>query len=162
MPCQPVWVTDDALLADLKALIEQYGWAVHQVLADPTSGAAPFSYTVGLSALGHPEVVVTGMPFEPAKAFLNMVGEGVRAGTSYEAGTRDASLTDHGDVAFIPAVDTSGLYAVEQVYGEIRAVQLVWPDSAGAYPWEPGFRNSPEVQPLLGPIPQTWVQSANE
>jgi len=35
------------------------------------SGAAPFSYTVGLSAFDHPEVVVTGMPFEAAKAFLN-------------------------------------------------------------------------------------------
>lgn len=132
------------------------------MLADADTGAAPFSYTVGLTAFDHPEVVVTGMPFEAAKAFLNLVGEGVRTGANYTPGTRDSSLTDHGDVSFIAVGDTPGLYAVQQVYGEVRAVQLVWPDSAGAYPWEPGFRNSPEAQPLLGPIPETWAQSANE
>jgi hypothetical protein len=155
-------MTDDPLLAELQALIQRYGWAVRRVLADPFTDAAPFSYTVGLTAFDHPEVVVTGMPFEPAQAFLNMVGERVRAGASYVAGTRDTSLTDHGDVAFIQAVDTAGLHAVEQVYGQVRAMQLIWPDSAGAYPWEPGFRNSPSVQPLLGPLPTKWARSANE
>ena len=118
-------MTDDRLLDELRGVIERYGWALRQVLADADTGAAPFSYTVGLSAFDHPEVVVTGMPFEAAKAFLNLVDDGVRAGASYTPGTRDTSLTDHGDVSFIAVDDTSGLYAVEQVYGEIRAVQLV-------------------------------------
>jgi hypothetical protein len=154
-----VTVREDPLLSELRELISQYGWAVRQVLEDAHAGLAPFSYTVGLTAFDHPEIVITGMPFEPARAFLNLAGEAVRGGYRFRPGTRDGSLTDSGDVAFVDVVETGGLHAVEQVYGEIRALQLIWPDSAGVYPWEPGFRNPPEVQPLWGPIPSDWSDS---
>jgi hypothetical protein len=45
------------------------------------------------------------------------------------------------------------LVAVRQVYGTFSAVQMVWPDSAGRFPWDAGYTNPPDAQPLLGPLP---------
>ena len=53
-------------------------------------------------------------------------------------------------VVFVHAADTDRLTAVAQVYGRVDALQMVWPDSTGRLPWETGYRNGPDVQPLLG------------
>lgn len=64
------------------SLIAEHGWAVRHVGEDRASGAAAFSYTVGLTALDHPEVVITGMPFEHAQTFLNNIRFDVRIGSA--------------------------------------------------------------------------------
>ncbi|WP_191281840.1 DUF4262 domain-containing protein [Pseudolysinimonas yzui] len=138
-------------------MIEEHGWAVRHVMGSPN--ASQFSYTVGLSAFGHAEIVVTGMPFDSAHIFLNLVGQDLRDGIVVAHGIRTTRFTDSGDVAFIDAENTEGLTAVHHRYGEVRALQLIWPDSTGAYPWETGYRNPPEAQPLLGPVPDTFVEA---
>lgn len=139
--------------AELTALVARFGWAVQHVGAG--LGSAAFSYTVGLTTFGHAEVIITGMPFDASQSFLNLVGADVRDGKSFAAGERTATLTDTGSVAFIDAVDDRGLTAVRARYGAVPSLQLIWPDSTGRYPWEVGYRNPPEAQPLLGPIPDT-------
>lgn len=142
------------MLAQLLALIEEHGWAVRHVGAGPEPRQAPFSYTVGFTAMGHPEVVATGLPFEHAQVFLNNIGSDVRAGARFDAGLLTDALTEPGaPVLFIAVEDTHGLTAVEQVYGWVQAVQMVWPDSAARFPWVAGYNNTPEAQPLLGPLP---------
>jgi hypothetical protein len=146
--------TDDPVFAKLLSLILEHGWAVRHVGAGSEPGEAAFSYTVGLTAMGHPEVVITGLPFEHAQTFLNNIGADVRDGQRFEAGDITEDLTDPGaPVAFLAVEDASGLTAVEQVYGRVEAVQMVWPDSAGHLPWTDGYRNPPHVQPLLGARP---------
>lgn len=140
---------------DLDALIREYGWAVRHV--GGTEHEAPFSYTVGLSTLGLPEIVTTGLPFESSHEFLNMVAQETRDGLAVTHGTRSTRFTDSGDIAFIRVEDTRGLTAVHHRYGEVVALQLIWPDSTGAYPWDVGYRNPPEAQPLLGRIPDTFL-----
>ena len=44
----------------------------------------------------------------------------------------------------------SGLTAVQGLYGDVRAVQVVWTDSRGRLPWEAGYANPRGSQPLLG------------
>lgn len=56
-------------------------------------------------------------------------------------------------MVFLSVENTAGLTAVEQIYGTIDAIQMVWPDSAGNLPWTAGYRNPPDAQPLLGPAP---------
>jgi hypothetical protein len=144
----------DRFLTDLRGVIDRFGWGVLHVGAGPSSAEPRLSYTVGLTDLGHPEVVTVGLPFEAAEKFLNLVGETVRAGSRWEHGARTERFTDSDSpVVFLRVEDTSRLAAVEQLYGRVEALQLVWPDSTGKLPWEEGHRNPPQVQPLLGPRP---------
>ena len=144
----------DSVLLELLELIGRHGWAVRHVGGDTANGHAPFSYTVGLTAMGHPEIVTTGLPFEHAQTFLNEVGADVRDGRRFAAGTTTGDFTsDDAPVCFLDVVDTSGLTAVEQVYDDVEALQLVWPDSAGHLPWDAGYRNPADAQPILGPGP---------
>jgi hypothetical protein len=140
--------------ADLLAVIDEYGWAVRGVMAGSTAEEVCFSYTIGLTALGHPEVIVMGMPYESALEFLNLIGDEVRTGKRYEHGTVTGEFTDEDSpVMFIRAEDTERLTAVDEVYGRVEALQMIWPDSTGRPPWQDGYRNPPGAQPLLGSLP---------
>lgn len=146
--------SSDAVFADLLGMIEQYGWAVRHVGAGPEPGEAAFSYTVGLTALDHPEVVIMGMPFDASQIFLNNIGSDVRDGKRFDPGTTTEDLTGPGaPVVFLSVVEDEELVAIRQVYGHCAAVQMVWPDSAGRLPWIEGYNNSADAQPLLGPRP---------
>ncbi|WP_368496997.1 DUF4262 domain-containing protein [Herbiconiux sp. A18JL235] len=132
-------------------LIEKYGWAIRHV---GEGGFPAFSYTVGLTSMGHPELVMVGLPFDAAQGFLNNMGADVRDGSRFDAGSVVWDQTEPpAPIAFVEATDVSGLTAVEQVFGEVRALQAVWSDSQGRLPWDVGYRNPPEAQPLLGTRP---------
>jgi hypothetical protein len=147
---------DDAqVLADLRRVVDRFGWAVlHGGGSGP--GDPRWSYTVGLTGLEHPEVIVVGLPFEAAETYLNLVGEAVRAGARFSPGVVTTALTDaDSPVVFLQVADTSRLAVAEQFSGSLEALQLVWPDSTGKLPWEEGHRNPPHAQPLLGPRPES-------
>jgi hypothetical protein len=151
-----VTTSDDPGLTDLVRLIREHGWAVRHVGPGPEPGRAAFSYTVGLTAMGHPEVVITGLPFDHAQTFLNNVGADVRDGKRFEPGLVTEDLTSPGaSVVFLAVSDTTGLTAAKQVYGRVQAVQMVWPDGAGRLPWVEGYNNRPDTQPLLGASPES-------
>ena len=137
-------------IEELQELIARHGWAVrHVVDADP---ARCFSYTVGLTAHLHPEIVMTGLPPQVAHTFLNIAGRVVvREHGHFAAGEHTGALADGREFPVIAVSDTSGLTAVAQLYGDVRAVQVVWADSRGNLPWEPAYANPPGSQPLLGP-----------
>ena len=140
-------------LDELRSLIDQHGWAVRNV-ADPDP-ANCFSYTIGLSAHGHPEVVMTGLPPDVGQAFLNIAGDLVVNGDgSFVTGETTTELADGPPMPILEVTDRSGLTAVEAIYGEVRAVQIVWTDSRGHLPWEAAYANPPGSQPLLGPRTQ--------
>lgn len=67
-----------------RATIHRYGWALQAVLADDES--PPFVYTVGLTGLGHPELILFATSQPTAAAVLNGLGELVRAGRRLVAG----------------------------------------------------------------------------
>nr|WP_256871665.1 DUF4262 domain-containing protein [Paenarthrobacter nitroguajacolicus] len=135
-------------------MIDKHGWAVRHVGA---GHEAAFSYTVGLTAVGHPEIVMEGLPFEVAQAFLNLMGEEVKAGRRFTPGSITTDLTDSpAPIAFISVENITGLTAVAEVYGEVNALQAIWSDSTGRLPWESSYRNSADAQPLLGPVPDSF------
>jgi len=138
-------------LAELHGLIAEHGWAVRTVMAGLEEGDdGEFCYTIGFTALGHPEVIILGMPAEHASTFLNMIGDEVQRGGRFGHGTVTGEFTsDDSPVVFIRAEETERLSAVAEVYGRVEALQMVWPDSTGRLPWQNGYRNPPETQPLL-------------
>ncbi len=140
----------------MRRTIAKHGWAVQHV-GPGEEGEAPFSYTIGLTAVDHPELVMTAMPFEAAQDFLNLAGQQIHEGYRFEPATMDASLTDGARVALITVEDTSGLVGVEIMYNNVSALQIIWPDSLGNLPWEDGYRNQADTQQLLGPLPAEWI-----
>ena len=140
----------DLALTDIRELVARHGWAIRHVLPDTASAQAPFSYTVGLTSRGWSELIITGLPTALADVFIrNAVDVQVQNG-AFRAGDRSDELTESGDVMFIPAEDVSGMTATTEIVGAFSALQLVWPDSAGHFPWHPRYRNSNASQPLLG------------
>ena len=134
-------------------MIDRFGWAVLH-----GDGGAPgdprWSHTAGLTGFGHPEVLVVGLQLEAGEKYLNLVGEAVRAGARFGPGVTTTALTDaDSPVVFLSVEETGRLTVLEQCYGSVDALQLVWPDSTGTLPWQEGHRNPPGAQPLLGPVP---------
>jgi hypothetical protein len=137
---------------DLQRVIDRFGWAVLHGGGNP--GDPRYSTTVGLTAFGHPEVIVLGLPFEAGEKYLNLVGEAVRGGARFTPGVTTTALTDEtSPVVFLQVDDDPRTSVAEQFHGSIEVLQLVWPDSTGKLPWEEGHRNPPGSQPLLGPLP---------
>lgn len=122
--------------------IRRYGFAVVSVLGD---GSAPgFSYTVGLTKTYlQPEIIVFGLPPSAAHgviaAAVNIM-EDNGAIPRMEPLQRVASGTG---VIFVPIVNFGAneyMKACRARYGdEYRAIQMVWPDPSGLFPWEDGF-----------------------
>lgn len=65
-------------------------------------------------------------------------------------------LAEGGPTAVITVDDTAELAAVEQVYGTVSALHLVWSESGGHLPWDDGYANSPGAQAILGLLPACW------
>jgi hypothetical protein len=134
----------------MRELIDRFGWAVVGVEDDRIHPA--YAYTLGLTPHGKPELVVTGLPLPRATWLLNVVTQYVREATVPQPGeevqieggpamevVRVAEPTAHMDVAV-------------EFYGPgIQALQLVYPDDHGHWPWEAGFRGYHQGgQPVLG------------
>lgn len=136
---------------DFASLVRTHGWAIRHVLGGPSG--PPFSYTAGLTTNGWAELVVVGLPVEVAQAFLwNAVNE-QRLHGAFHHGDRTGALTDGGDVVFLSVRDTSVMTATRDLITVFDALQLVWSDSGGNFPWDPEWRNGSDAQPLLGPSP---------
>jgi hypothetical protein len=139
-------------LLQVNGLIDQHGWAVQHAHGDVTF--PPFSYTVGLAKWGHPEIVVVGLPPAVAQSQLNTLAERVRAGNRLVAGQRIDDLLRSYACVLVTVADSRLLPIANAIYrGDgppISAVQLVWPDPAGRFPWQRGCTTRPAAQPLLG------------
>ncbi len=119
----------------------------------------PYSYTVGLTNHGSPEFVVTGLPSQGAADLLNDVAAHlVRADAPPAAErvprTRERAPLTSGPLLEIVSVSepTAHLQVAAELFGPgLRAIQLVYADDRGRWPWDSGFRGGRGGQPVLGP-----------
>ena len=147
--------TLDAYIQKIEGLIAEYGWAVQGVGAG--DGDPQFSYTVGLTALGHPEIIIESLPPAPALGILNIIGGAIKEqGRRFEPGDVVRGILGNDlPLAFIEARKTDDLTVVGRIYGTRDALQAVWCDTAGRFPWDEEYGMSVDVQPLLGVVPDT-------
>lgn len=151
--------TASKLRRQIETMVARFGWAIQGVFADPAAGQPTFSYTVGLYRThGHPEIVIFGVPPETAKTILNQVaGRFAKDGESIVPGARYDQILEEFPLVFIEAQGdrvVDWLFIYDWFYrGQTPPVlQLVWPDTAGRFPWEDGFDHRfAAAQPLLGP-----------
>jgi len=148
--CDNPQATEADYQAWLWDTIDRYGWAIQYV--EPGRTAPSFAYTVGLSRYAEPELVVTGMRQERAGALLNKMAAHVLAVSTPWAGEH---VQHEGDplVEFVELSEpTAHLYMAVALFGpQIRALQVVYCDDRGHWPWHRGYRGGRGGQPVLGP-----------
>jgi hypothetical protein len=141
--------------------VERVGWHCMQVLplVDDPPDVYAFSYTVGLEErMGHPELIVVGLPLEVGRGFLDTAVEEIRSGARFEAGEEYDTLSEGAvRVAFREVSlerHLDHLTYADWYYGGtgFRALQLVWPDSAGNLPGDPAYPSGNPDQ-VLRPAP---------
>ncbi|MEV4826863.1 DUF4262 domain-containing protein [Micromonospora sp. CA-248260] len=148
----------DDVLRRQDHLINTTGWAVTHVLpTEDDPGTAPFTYTVGLTAHDHPELIAAGLSPEIAHSLLNELARRVydRA-ERFTHGQRIRDLIAGYDAIIIDGPPTDDLLPGMAIarYGRarVRLQQMVWPDQQGLFPWEAGYSLDSETQPLIASL----------
>ena len=149
--CDAGWPLDKVLQL-CRSRIRRDGWAPVHVAATPR--LAEFSYTVGLTRLhGHPEILVSGAPPDLAARILAAVAQAARADHRVEPGAVWPGA-QAGQFQFVRIDDPGRLAHAQHVYhasaGPVPALQVIWSDHQGRWPWSPGWPASAAVQPLFG------------
>lgn len=131
----------DAVMEKVRNNIREHGVTVIAVGGDTVDGqpVGSFAYTVGLTEVGHPELMIAGLPFEISQALLNDAATRVRAGEHLSPGQRVDWLLRSYDVVVTDVVTAEVGVATRLYDRDIVVRQLVWPDKAGHYPWDEDY-----------------------
>lgn len=135
------------------------GWGILRIASNPS-----WSYTFGLKAkFGVPDVLVFSLSHVIAMALLNTLGALAKDGKPiHKAGEITLDLAEGLPAAFVAiAEDKSVNYmgrglVIDDILGvKSEAVQLVWSDETGKFPWDPEFSEKFRLlQPVLGDPPK--------
>jgi hypothetical protein len=112
----------------------------------------PFAYTIGLHQLGLPELLTTGLAAKTAARVMNSIAHSM---VDEEAIVLPAMHIDYqGEFLFevveVEHPDVHLTFAVRLQDNPIHALQLVWADDRGRWPWERGWGHGRRRQPVLG------------
>jgi len=143
--CDHPEATRDDYFDLLREKMRRHGWAVQYV-----EERRPFAYTIGLHDCGLPELLVTGVSPQRAVRLLNAVARDAMRGRTLTPG--EQFTLNAGPRIEIVEVDHPDAHLCWAVAfgGPIRAVQLVWADGHGRWPWAPDFCDGRTRQPVLG------------
>jgi hypothetical protein len=125
-------------------------------LGDPGGGTGTRPATLGLYRRPHararPELLVTGLPLRRAASLLNDIAEHVLHAEEPVPGEQ-VPLIGGPVVEFVrlPHPEVHLLRAMDLYGPSARALQVVWADDRGRWPWQVGFRGGRGGQPVLGP-----------
>jgi Domain of unknown function (DUF4262) len=116
-----------------------------------------FGYTVGLyKGFDHPELIVFGLPDKVIMSILNDIKNDIAAGTRFISGVDYKGYIDGYPLRFIEVEGAHypDYFGFAGWYNgntwDFPALQLVWPDKAGVFPWESDFNPQfKRAQPLL-------------
>lgn len=115
----------------------------------------PFCYTTGLYGVGHPELVVLGLPQDASLALLNTVAHQV---TGHHQDLVPGQLVPHISLrVLVEEIPNPGMvvfhtnsYYDRPLWESAPAYQLTWTDLDGRFPWDRGHVGGPWGQPRPG------------
>lgn len=148
--CEDPTLTREQYVDRMARVVAEHGWAVQGVERD--RNRPPWAYTVGLTRVDRPELVVTGMPLRRAAALLNDVAAHLMHADTPRPG-EVVRLVGGPVIEFValPHPDVHLLTAVDLYGPEVRGLQVVWADDREHWPWDRSFRGGRGGQPVLGP-----------
>jgi hypothetical protein len=145
--CDHPDLTIEDYFDEVRETIRKCGWMVQYVESDRT----PFAYTIGLHDWGLPELLMTAVSPQRATRLLNTVARDAVAGKDLTPGQQ--FKVPSGPLIEIVEMghpDAHLKFAVAFGGPEIRALQLVWADGRGRWPWSAAFCDGRRRQPVLG------------
>jgi len=135
------------VLDRMRQMITASGWAVQGVEGDRLH--PPWAYTVGLTPEGAPELVISGKPLDECARVLNDTAAHALHAEPPVPGERIPLVGGPlVEIVGVPHPDAHLETAVALYGAQVRALQLVWADDRGHWPWDAGFRGR---QRLFGP-----------
>ncbi len=123
--------------------VEKFGW--HVGLFEPTENEPSFAYTIGLwKTYGHPEIISFGLTTKTLHEILNNAGEIVKQGNILTTDQDNLDIFETVPAQFITVdknrfSDYFGYCMWFNDYKDFPALQLVWTDRQGRFPWQPEF-----------------------
>ena len=144
--CDHPGATQQDYFDELRSRVQKHGWAVQYVEID----RAPYAYTVGLHDRGLPELLVIGLSPSWAGRLLNIMCPRRHARRSAAPGKQISVPTGLIEVVEVEHPDAHMNWAVAFGGPDVRALQLVWADDCGRWPWALGFDGGRTRQPVLG------------
>jgi Domain of unknown function (DUF4262) len=137
-------------------IVKKFGWNVTTVAPRVGEEGNLFSYSTGLFyTYRHPEVLVFNLPVETAAQIINVIGDEVKAGKTFESGPLYSDVFDGHPCAFRPVLaeyyEQYPLFSMWLYDGDpFPQLQCFWPDIDERFPWDPDCDpSSRESQPLL-------------
>ncbi|MFV1884067.1 MAG: DUF4262 domain-containing protein [Balneola sp.] len=135
--------------------VKDFGWSIQ--FFEEENELPSFAYTIGLfEKYKHPEIIAFGLPVNTLIQILNIAGELVKGGKKLKPGKQYEEFLEGFNSTFL-AVDKKEFgnyfgYAMWFYdYKEFDAIQYIWPDNSGKYPWQDSFEEIIlNKQPLLG------------
>lgn len=137
-------------------VVARTGMAIRGVIG--SRGETSWAYSIGRVLLGLPELIVVGMPSHQCGHLINHVADEWDRVLSGELDSfvhlvplpeRIVATTNY-------VRDACRLAREHGLLSELRVMQVVWPDRAGHFPWDPACDSATRhVQPmlsLLGPM----------
>jgi hypothetical protein len=149
--CEPLIEQADAIAKQVR----QFGWSVATIHEGDAALRAPFAYSIGMSgSFGAPEISITGLPGAIAVRIINMLGERARKGDALVAEMIIDGLLEGDYKCMLKKVSAQGRQKFGLAlahYGNLDfdALQCVWPDRMGKFPWEEGYSLKKFDQPFL-------------
>lgn len=124
--------------------VAEYGWMAQGVIANENQPG--WLYTIGLAAVGHPEIIIVGLPPKVAHSLLAQMADEILSNQKrFEPGPEYSGyLADGFKVTFLDVADVGEgdwFNIAHSYYGDhdFEALQMVWPDKEGHFPWDPQY-----------------------
>jgi Domain of unknown function (DUF4262) len=147
--CEHPEATWDDYLDQVRLMIATAGYTVQEVAGDRLR--CGYAYTIGLTEVAEPELLVTGSSRRRSHELLHEVAEHVLHDRAPQVGLV-VPLRD-GPVIQLVHVEVPDVHlrVAADLYGPgVRALQVVWQDDRGKWPWDTGHRAGKGGQPVLG------------
>lgn len=139
-------------VAGIEKRVEKEGWLVIGVPGEGVEHS--LSYTVGLTKMGLPEILVSGLPVQVAQVILNHLAHLSIFNGRFENGQRVTDVANM-PVVILDCVLPAPANMVFQVYGtadSIQIQQMIYPDEQERFPWDEGYHMEPDP-PVYGVLP---------
>jgi Domain of unknown function (DUF4262) len=134
-------------ISGLRECVREHGWVIKYVDDD----RRPYAYTIGLHQFGLPELMATGVTTERALALLDyFIEETISKGAPRPGDQIMLCDTAKIEVVHVDHPDAHLDLAVSLFGPKLRALQLVWTDLRGRWPWDEKFDFDGLRQPVLG------------
>lgn len=147
--CDHPGATWQDYLEHLRGLLELHCWVVQGVQRERQR--PPYAYTVGLPRHQRPELVVTGLPYDRAVDLLSRTAEHVLHANAPRPG-EVLSILGGPTIEIVRVAEPAVHLAVAAAINGpgFSALQLVYADDRGHWPWDADFGGGRGGQPVLG------------